>query len=115
MSWNIPGIACGVLLVLAPVSAVQAGDDDITVYFTNQRSIALTVYVDGNYVCELAPGASCNTRMGGDGETKHAVHVVSGSQTYDDAFDLDECWGGDEGYVFTDNKANFSCADDEDY
>jgi hypothetical protein len=111
---NIPGIALGVLLALVPVPAVQANDDDIIVYFTNQRSVSITVYVDGDYVCELAPGASCNTRMGGDGETKHGVHVVSGSQSYDDSFDLDECWGDDEGYTFTDEKAQFHCAGDEE-
>ena len=81
------------------LAAAQAADGQVR--FQNETSETLSIVMDGLSICALYPGASCTAPAGGDPAQDHAVRVEAPTRTYDDSFNIDECYGvGADTFVY---------------
>lgn len=104
--------ACALIGCLAALPQARADDDSFEVDFVNDASFRVTVYMNGDAVCTLDAGESCDKDFDSSGGT-YAVHFVAGTgSTSDDTVSATSC---DDSYVPTftiqDEHVHFSCED----
>jgi len=104
--------AIALLGCLAAAPQARADDDTFEVDFVNNASFGVTVYMNGEAVCTLDAGASCDKDFANSGGT-YGVHIVASTgSTSDDTVSATSC---DETYVPTftilNEHVHFSCED----
>ncbi len=110
-------LICAAAIVFADAAGPAFAEDypaeQAGVLFITSSSNTVTVSVDGETVCTLAPDERCSTALkGSDPDAAHPVHGEWSGSTWDDKIQISEChWNflGLKTYTFTDEKVPFEC------
>lgn len=97
---------------LAALPQARADDATFEVDFVNNASFGVTVYMNGQAVCTLDAGASCDKDFDTSGGS-YAVHIVASTgSTSDDTVSATSCDETDvPTFTILNEHVHFSCED----